>query len=131
MATTQEIEAIHELIGTRQGYGRNRLTAALENRTPEEITATYRTMLGYSNVLRELNPEETIQLTNRLIVGLESVERQDPKKLGTYLEVVCFGEPLEQEHIFIHPERRSTTHDERYEGRHNLAAQDGIEEEEL
>ncbi|MEK6846549.1 MAG: hypothetical protein AABY16_00090 [Nanoarchaeota archaeon] len=130
MVTTAEIEAIHELIGTRQGYGRNRLTAELEARTPEELRAIYGIMHAYAEDLKRISPRDVISLTDRLILGLEHVGCGRPKDLSTYIEVVCFGQPLEPDHI-EHAERRRTTHEGEYNGRNGLAAVDCIEEDEL
>jgi hypothetical protein len=101
MVTTKDIEKIHELIGTREGYGRNRLTASLENRTPEEREVIYNTLRDYSSDLRRLTDEEIVQLTNRVIMGLEHVDKGKPRDLGVYIEIVCFGQPLLEEHFEI------------------------------
>lgn len=113
--TTTKIREIHKLIRTIEGYGRNRLTVELENRTPKELNVVYKTIREYSDQIKTLNPEERIQLTNNLILGLEHIDRGKPKDLETYIEVVCFGEPLEQEHV-EHTEHRRITSERRYNG---------------
>ena len=91
------IDEIQDLIGTMEGYGRNRLTTKLESRPESDIDVTHRVMRAYAEDLAVLNPEARIQLTNRLLLGLEHIAPGKSKDLGTYIEVVCFGEPLEQE----------------------------------
>ena len=109
MVTTNNINKIHELVGTIEGYGRNRLTAQLEDRSDREVNVVYNIIRDYADNIKKLSAEERIQLTSRLILGLEHIDRGKLKDLGTYLEVVCFGEPLEAEHIERAGHRRITS----------------------
>ena len=129
MVTSDKIDDIHDLIGSIEGYGRNRLTAELEARTPEERDVVYATINAYSDQLRTLNPEERIQLTNRVIMGLEHVDKGKPRDLGTYLEVVCFNQPLEANHI-ERPNQRRTTTERKFDGATDQSYLDGTDPEE-
>ncbi len=129
MTTNPEINAIHNLIGTRTGYGRDILTAELESRTPAEINEVYHTMLAYKEDMERLNSGEVIHLTDKLILGLSHVSSRKAGDLSTYIEVACFGEPLEQEHI-EHIEHRRITRERAYNGAKSLAYIDGTDPEE-
>ncbi len=99
MDTLDKIEEIHDLIGTIEGYGRNMLTRGLGSRPEADVKVVYDVMRAYAEDLAGLSPEARIQLTNRVILGLEHIKPGKARDLGTYLEVVCFNEPLEQEHV--------------------------------
>ncbi len=129
MATNPKIGAIHNLIGTRIGYGYDMLTSELESRTPTEIDAVYHTIRAYSEDIDRLNSGEIIHLTDKLILGLRHVSNKNPRDLSTYIEVSCFGEPLEPEHI-EHVEHRRITTERKFNGAKNLAYIDGTDPEE-
>lgn len=129
METNSTINAIHNLIGTRAGYGRSTLTTELESRTPAEIDSVYRTMLAYKEDMERLSSGEVIHLTDKLILGLRHVSSKNPRDLSTYIEVSCFGEPLEQEHI-EHVEHKRITRERVYNGAKSLAYMDGTDPEE-
>ncbi len=129
MTTNSKIDAIHNLIGTRIGYGYDKLTSELESRTPAEIEAVYHIMKDYSEDLDRLDSREIIHLTDKLILGLRHVSSKNPRDLSTYIEVSCFGEPLEQEHI-EHVEHKRITRERMYNGATNLSYIDGTDPEE-
>ncbi len=129
MTTNSKIDAIHNLIGTRDGYGRHTLTAELESRTPSEIEGIYHTIRAYKEDLERLNSREVIHLTDKLILGLQHVSNRNPRDLSTYIEVACFSEPLEPEHI-EHIERRRITTERKFNGAKDLSYIDGTDPEE-
>lgn len=129
MTINPTIASIHNLIGTRTGYGRTTLTTELESRTPAEINEVYRTMRAYQEEIEKLSSGEVVHLTDKLILGLRHVSSRNPNDLSTYIEVSCFGEPLEPEHI-EHIEHRKITTERKFNGAKNLAYIDGTDPEE-
>ncbi len=129
MATNNNIEAINNLIGTRNGYGRDLLTAELETRTISEIEEVYYTIRAYKEDIERLNSREILHLTDKLILGLRHVSRKNPGDLSAYIEVVCFSEPLEPEHI-EHVEHRKITAERKFNGAKDLSYIDGTDPEE-
>ncbi len=129
MTTNSNIDAIHNLIGTREGYGRDTLTTELETRTLTEIEEVYYTIRAYKEDIEKLNSREVIHLTDKLILGLRHVSRRNPGDLSTYIEVACFNEPLEPEHI-EHVERRRITAERKFNGAKDMSYIDGTDPEE-
>lgn len=119
--TKNIIYQINDIIGTTGGYGRKRLIDTLELRPDKDVQIVYDLMRAYSEEISYFDKEERIQLTNRLILGLENIGPGKKKEIGTYIEVVCFGEPLKQEHITHVSPRIMRTREQEFNGRKDIS----------